>query len=456
MKRFVGLFLFCLLLFSGAVAAEKYDQMPAHFVVEVESEDIPLLDGKAHVYKEYLQTINQDVNAELKAIVDAYAEKWSPDLQADPKKRGNRNSRLDIDTVYYRTGEQWLSTMVLARTVYYREQLALDISTQTYDLVTGQQIALEDLFDADSEAWGILAEEVEKQLQAIYPGEDRDEDAIQAFATKDALTEAFFTLSGMELTLHYPASTIFTDKTNLLHVRFYYPWFDGMLSELGNKITDNSKWKMLAITCDDGPKDYNSTDALTAFRKVGARVTYFWVGTQLERYGDVAVRQIDQNHSFGNHTYNHWSGYSMKKPERRLRELTDNDALTYALVGAAAPFFRAPGGTYPPWMEADLQIPIIQWSLDTYDYTGKSAERIFFSIEKNVKEYDIILCHDTGSRLHKAVPIFGEYLTNNGYMMVTLEELLAAQETQAKPNVVYWSFLEGENSEARGIFPKKR
>ena len=146
----------------------------------------------------------------------------------------------------------------------------------------------------------------------------------------------------------------------------------------------------------------------------------------------------------------------MKKPPRRLKELTDNDALTLALVGLTAPFFRAPGGTYPPWMEADLEIPIIQWSLDTYDYTGKSAQRIFYSVEKNIKEYDIILCHDTGSQLHKAVPIFGEYLTKNGYMMVTLEELIVAQKAEVKPNVVYWSFLEGENSEARGIFPKKK
>ena len=455
MKRVLGILLACLLLFSSAMAAEKYTELPAHFAVEVLSEGQPLLDGKAYSYKEYLKTNSEMIDSDLKAIVDDFEKKWMPDLQADPKKRGNRNSRLDVDIVYYRTGENYLSTMVLARTVYYREQLALEISTQTYDLLSGERIVLADLFIDDDAAWDYLAAGVREQLENIYPGEERNEAAIGDFVTRDSLEGAYFTLSGMELTLHYPAEDFFEGKKNLLHVRFYYPELDGLLSPLGKKVTDNSRWKMVAITCDDGPKDYNSTDALTAFRKVGARVTYFWVGRQLERYGDVAQRQADQNHSYGNHTYNHWSGYSMSKPSRRLKELTDNDVLTLALVGGTAPYFRAPGGTYPPWAEAKLSIPIIQWSLDTYDFTGKSPEKIMYAIRDSIKEYDIVLCHDTGNHLFKAVPLFGEFLTNNGYMMVTLQELLAAQEKELTPNLIYWSFRDGENSVDRSNLKKK-
>ena len=457
-KRWIVAVVLCIYVFFGNIQAlaEKHQQLPPIFAVEVLEEGRPILEGKAYVYKEYLQTTNEAVNAELKAMADAYEEKRIAELAPDPKKRGNRNSRLDIDTVYYRTGERWLSTMMLARVVWYREQLSLDFSTQTFDLATGQQIFLTDLFSEDSEAWDILSQGVQTQLQAVYPGEERREDAIAELSAKEAIAQASFTLSGMELTLHYPAAAILDEKTNLIHVRFYYPQFEGMLTSLGREVTDNSKWKMVAITCDDGPKDFNSTDALNAFRKVGARVTYFVVGKQLERYGDVFQRQFDQNHTFGNHTYNHWSGYTFKTGARRVRELTDTDVLTLALVGETAPFFRAPGGTYPPWMEAELTLPIIQWSLDTYDYTGKKPARILYSIEKGVKEHDIILCHDTGKYLREAVPLFGKYLTENGYMMVTLQELLVAQEVEAKSNVVYWSFRDGENSEAKGIMPKKK
>ena len=71
---------------------------------------------------------------------------------------------------------------------------------------------------------------------------------------------------------------MFEDLNQLIHVRFFYPQFDGMMTELGARATDNSRWKMVAVTCDDGPKERYSTYALDAFRKQGARVTYFSVG----------------------------------------------------------------------------------------------------------------------------------------------------------------------------------
>lgn len=335
--------------------------------------------------------------------------------------------------------------MMLASVAYCREQRHLEMTTGTYDLATGESVSLKDLFPEKSPAWEVLRQGVERHLQNVFPAQERNGEAISALCTPEALARADFTLSAMELTLHYPASLVFEPGQNqLIHVRFFYPQFEGMMTTLGLAVTDNSRWKMVAITCDDGPKDYSSTYALNAFRKVGARVTYFHVGTQLERYPDVLRRQFDQNHALGNHSYHHWSGYSFKSEASKLGELSANDALTLQLVGETAPFFRAPGGTYPPWAEAHLPVPIIQWSLDTYDYTGKSAKKIFYSVRNNVREHDIILCHDTGKYLHAAVPLIGEYLTAHGYMMVTLQELAAAQGVAPEPNGVYLSFREGE------------
>ena len=458
MKRLIAAMMAALICFSCAIAAadDKYKTMPEIFAVSVESTERKVDDNRSFVYKEYIKTTNKDVNAQLKALVDGYDEQLSHTLQADSKKRGNRNSRLDIDIIYYRTGDRFISTMVQARNVFYREQLSLDMTTRTFDLVTGQRLLLTDLFDEGSAAWGLMEEGVREHMALVYPGEKRDEEAIAALCERDALEQADFTLSGMELTLHYPAKAVFEGKTNLMHVRFYYPQLDGMMTQTGTEATDNSRWKMIALTCDDGPKDYSSTYALDAFRKAGARVTYFIVGKQLPTYGDVFVREFDQNHSFGTHTYNHWSGYTFKTAKRRIQEIDMSAELTLKLVGEKAALFRAPGGTYPPWVDSNLPMPIIQWSLDTYDYTGKNAKRILATIRESVREYDIILCHDTGKYLHEAVPLFGEYLTSHGYMLVTLEELYAAQGITPEPNVVYWSFRPGENSNDRSHLGKKK
>ena len=203
---------------------------------------------------------------------------------------------------------------------------------------------------------------------------------------------------------------------------------------------------MVAVTFDDGPKDYPSTYTLDALRKIGARGTYFIVGKQLERYGYVLQKQYDQNHIFGTHTFHHWGGGSFKSDESRLKELALSAEWTLPLVGEEASLFRAPGGTYPSWVESGMPMPIIQWSVDTYDYTGKSPKRIFYTFRDKVTEGDIILCHDTGEYLHESVPLWGEYLLERGFMFVTVDELACAYGLEMQPSVVYWSVRPGESS----------
>lgn len=47
-------------------------------------------------------------------------------------------------------------------------------------------------------------------------------------------------------------------------------------------------------------------------------------------------------------------------------------------MGEEASLFRAPGGTYGTWVDSGIPMPIIQWSVDTYDYTGKTPKQIFY------------------------------------------------------------------------------
>jgi len=61
-----------------------------------------------------------------------------------------------------------------------------------------------------------------------------------------------------------------------------------------------------------------------------------------------------------------------------------------------------------------------------------------------VQDGDVILMHDTGKYLHKAVPIFTEYLWENGYMMVTVDELAHANGITMEPDTVYYRFFEGQ------------
>ena len=52
------------------------------------------------------------------AVSYTHLDVYKRQLQPDPRKRGKRGSVLNISTVYYRTGEKYLSTLTIARVSY--------------------------------------------------------------------------------------------------------------------------------------------------------------------------------------------------------------------------------------------------------------------------------------------------------------------------------------------------
>lgn len=172
MKRFLSALAALLLCASCAAGEEtgKYDTLPEIFAITVEEAERKIDDGSAYVYKEYVTTVNPEVNAALRALVDGYDEAISPTLEMDPRKKGKRGSALNIDTVYYRTGTQYLSTLTIARASFREEQRSTDFTTRTWDLESGQRLLLTDLFAPDSDAWEILSQGVREHLSSIFPG----------------------------------------------------------------------------------------------------------------------------------------------------------------------------------------------------------------------------------------------------------------------------------------------
>ena len=67
-------------------------------------------------------------------------------------------------------------------------------------------------------------------------------------------------------------------------------------------------------------------------------------------------------------------------------------------------------------------------------------------MRNNLADGDVILCHDSGAELHKAIPMIAEHLKKNGYLMVTIEELARINGVIMEPNVVYYRFINGDYS----------
>lgn len=450
MKRLLA-FSLVLLMVSGSLPAfseGKLDSMPDIFRMSVNTRD--RLEGKQekYVYVEELNTSHAGVNAGLREAEARLEAALYPLVESDPHGKAKNNSRLDVEANYARTGHSWMSVLLIGRVSWRRAQTALMFEAHAYDLENGKRLALPDLFPEGSAGWELLASRTEEHLNSIFPGEERDQEAIRNAVRPEALREAAFTLSGGQLTLHYLARDFGFKEPVMVHVRFFYPELMGMLSEEAARQTDNSHWKKVALTFDDGPRFFMSVNTLNAVRLSGAKATFFVNGNQFEDGIEILRREFDGNYQIGNHTFSHKSGYALK-PDALVRQVTRNDEVTLKVIGEAARVVRAPGGLWPPWLEAGIGRPLIQWSVDTYDYTGKDAPGILYSVRKYAQDGDIILLHDTRPNTRKAVPLIMEYLDNNGFMTLTVEELAWMEGVTLAPNTVYARFLDGRYDERK-------
>lgn len=424
-----------LLIPMGAMAgAKKNPRLPKAFFVEMKEKRTTQKNG-SFISAFYPKTINRQVNGELAAIVDGYIEKIAPTLPAG-KKTAPQNSRLDVRCVYSPTGESWLSFLMLARTVYHREQLGVEFSSRTYDASTGKQILLTDIFPSDSPAWEVLQDAVRTQLSAYFPGEEADPKVLDALCAREALESAAYTLGAVKMELHYPASLLYKDHPTVMHVKVYYKDLAGMMTEEAARQTDNSRYPMVALTFDDGPRYVGTVDLLDTLQAYGAKATFFFIGDQLEENKDVVQRQHDEGHTIASHTYNHFQPSSLT-PQIAAEHKVLFDQLLTGITGLPAPYMRAPGGAYEFYVKNSIGLPLIQWSLISHDIEYKSSKAIVRLVSGTVSDGGIVLMHDTRPYTVNGMKSLLWHLRRQGFLCVTVEDLFIQNNRPLEANIVY-------------------
>ena len=223
MKHLCMLLLLCALaaLFSPAALGEDefYTEMPPYLRFTQQTTEEAVGSG-ATIRRTVPATANPAVDEEIAALLDALLERSRPQLED-----GTRSDPacLDVGAVISRSGESVLSFLAIAGVSKGRTQLSVDFDTRVYDMATGRRITLEDVFPDGSEAWALLAQAVDAQLRAAFPGYAPDEERLAALCTREALRDARFTLGAARLTLTYRADAVYPGRGTLLHVQLYYP-----------------------------------------------------------------------------------------------------------------------------------------------------------------------------------------------------------------------------------------
>ena len=402
-------------------------------------------DNKSVVRLWQVETAVDSVTEEVNGLARAWAEEKGPDLPAQ-RNGSTGNSRLDVEIRYSRTGHSWLSFLILARTQYHQKLTDQVFTTRTYDMSTGERLSLTDIFDEDDATWATLSQAVREGLTAYWPDVEPDAEKLDALCTREALSRADFTLHGMSLVLHYPASALYEGKLTLMHVTLYYPQIRDMMTEAAWLETDNlSYYNTCALTFDDGPSGANTPGVLSALMETGGAATFFIIGNRVSDYDYLVQREHDEGYAVASHNWHH--GNVTKSSGAALRAMPDkvNKAMIKA-IGIPVRYDRVPGGRYPQMIKARVGWAYIQWSLDTYDWRGRKPAEVMKKVRSAIQDGDIILCHDIKENAPETTRQMVRYLEENGYMLLTVDELFAKDGVILQPDTVYYRCQNGDTS----------
>jgi len=392
-----------------------------------------------------VETAADSVTEEINSVARAWAEEKGADLPAQGNKT-TRNSRLDVEIRYSRTGHTWLSFLIQARTQYHQKLTDQIFTTRTYNMSTGERIRLTDIFDDDEDTWTFLSQKVREGLTAYWPDTEPDAEKLDVLCGRDALEQAEFTLHGMSLVLHYPAESLYEGKKTLMSVTLFYPEMQDMMTENAYTETDNlSYYKTCALTFDDGPKGTNTPKVLNSLMETGTTATFFVIGNQVSKYDYLVQREHDEGHAVASHNWHH--GNVAKSSAAALRAMPKKvNAAMIKAIGIPVRYDRVPGGRYPPMIKAKAGWSYIQWSLDTYDWRGRSTAQVLSKVKRAIQDGDIILCHDIKENAPESTRQIVRYLEQQGYLLLTIDELFAKDGVQLAPDTVYYRCQNGDTS----------
>jgi peptidoglycan/xylan/chitin deacetylase (PgdA/CDA1 family) len=193
--------------------------------------------------------------------------------------------------------------------------------------------------------------------------------------------------------------------------------------------------KRVALTFDDGPDKKYTPLILDVLKKREVKATFFVVGIQVAKYGDVLKRITAEGHAIGNHSWDH-ADLTKRTAEQVAEQISKTDIAIHKALGTGTDLFRPPYGATDDKVKqsaAAAHQHLVQWTVDTRDWAGTTPEEMLEKVKKQTKPDGIILMHCFGGKNGKldntveALPKMIDYLKEEGYTFVTVPELMAEQ-----------------------------
>ena len=189
--------------------------------------------------------------------------------------------------------------------------------------------------------------------------------------------------------------------------------------------------KKLAISFDAAWGNEDTQTLIDILSQYGVHTTFFVVGDWAEKYPESVKALHDAGHEVMSHSLHH-SHFSMMSANDIAVDLREANSIISSSSGVAPTLFRCPYGEYDDHViqtVKELGMTAIQWSVDSLDWKGISADEICERVLKRVEPGSIVLFHNAAEHTPEALPRILDTLQNEGYTIVPVSELLLEGST---------------------------
>jgi peptidoglycan-N-acetylglucosamine deacetylase len=191
--------------------------------------------------------------------------------------------------------------------------------------------------------------------------------------------------------------------------------------------------KYVALTFDDGPDPNVTPRILKVLKDHDVQATFFMLGSQAEKFPEVAKGVAEAGHEIGNHSDHHKDLTKISK-EQMTKEVLASRQKIMSATGQLPSVLRPPYGAIDGEVERlarDNGSSLVLWSVDSLDWKNKQVNAIHSTVEKEMTPGAIILLHDVHSTTADALPGLLTMLEKEGYEFLTVSQLQAKLAVEA-------------------------
>lgn len=184
--------------------------------------------------------------------------------------------------------------------------------------------------------------------------------------------------------------------------------------------------KQVAISFDAAWGADKTEKIMETLKEYNVNATFFLVGFWVDKYPELVKKISDNGFEIGTHSNTHPDMTKLSRDSAKL-ELTTCIEMIESITSKKVELFRPPYGAYNNQLIEvcnELNIIPIQWSVDSLDWKGLSAQEITTRIINGAKSGSIILCHNNSDHIVEALPMVLDRLMGQGYTVTSVGELV--------------------------------